>query len=198
MPSLGKKVVRLRACALAQQHAREPTRTHENLPGVTRRQPCRHRQPVLRILASQRLHGQIEGDHERRAAGLARTRDQRLVEAAISHQVQLEPEVALYRGAHVFDGTDRHGAQAEGHAGALRGACGLDLTIAMEKPVRPVGARPRQVHFSPSTVVFSEICDTSPMTRWRSCSRRKSRDCDSRSVVIGAAIDVIEQRARNA
>ena len=45
------------------------------------------------------------------------------IEAAIAHEIDLEPERFLHRAAHVLDRADGHGGKAERHAESLRGAC---------------------------------------------------------------------------
>ena len=201
MPRSGKKDARLPSVRrLPNNTPAKPARTHEDFPRIGRRQSRRNGESVLRVAAPQRLQGQIEREHECGAARFARTRDQRLVESAIAHEIQLEPEVAVHRCTHVFDRADGHGAQAERHAGRLRGSRRLDLAVPMKEPGEP-GRRQRDGHL--------------PWLAEHGGGDRKPRHVDHdaltqlygaqvvaiarpRQLVVGAAVDVVEQGARNA
>jgi hypothetical protein len=76
----------------------------------------------FRIAPAQSLHGHVDGEHDGRAIGRERAIEQLGIEAAIAHEIDLEPERFLHRAAHVFDGADGHGGEAEGHPKRLRGA----------------------------------------------------------------------------
>ena len=164
----------------------------------SQRQSRRHGESVLRVAPAQRLQGQIEREHERRTARVARARDQRLGESAIAHEIELEPERSVRRRTHVFDRADGHRAQAERHAGGLRGARRLDLAVAMKEAVSPVGAsadghvpvlaehrgverQPRHVHHD----ALAQLDGAQVVAIAR-----------PGQLVVGAAVDVIEQRAR--
>ena len=68
------------------------------------------------------------------------------------------------------------------------------------KPVRPVGASATGMRASwPTMVTLVERRSTSMPTRWRSASdSRSARFARSVHFAVGAAVDVIEDRARDA
>ena len=70
--------------------------------------------------------------------------DHRFAEAAVAEHVELVPERLRGRFAHVLDGADRHGGEAEPRAGGLRGARALHLAVAREqvRPCRSARSRP--------------------------------------------------------
>ena len=67
----------------------------------------------------------------------ARALDQRADEAAVLHDVELEPERLVDRRRDVLDRADRHGRQRERNAGRLRGAAGEDLAVAVLHAAQP-------------------------------------------------------------
>ena len=81
---------------------------HRDLERVLQRETRRNGQAVLRVAAPQALHRHVDGEHDGRAVGRLGAVQQLHVEAAIAHQVDLEPERLLHRAAHVFDGADGH------------------------------------------------------------------------------------------
>ncbi len=120
-----------KAAALAAQHAGDPGRLAGEIDQFRQRPFRRHRHAVLDVLVALPDHLQIDGQHQRRAFRRDRALDQRLDEAAVLHDVELEPERLVDGGCDVLDRADRHRALGEGNAGGLRGAAGVDLAVAM-------------------------------------------------------------------
>ena len=110
-----------------------PGRAHRDLERIAQREPRRNGQAILRIPAAQSLHGHVDREHDRRAIRGQRTLEQFLVEAAIAHQVDLEPERLLHGAAHVLDRADAHRGQAERHAERLRGARAEHFAVGVEQ-----------------------------------------------------------------
>ena len=80
---------------------------------------------------------QIDGEHQRAAFGGRRPLDQRADEAAVLHDVELEPERLVDRCGHILDRADRHGRQRERNAGGLRGAAGENFAVAVLHAAQP-------------------------------------------------------------
>jgi hypothetical protein len=91
------------------------------------------------------VHRQIDGQEQRRAFGGRRALDQRLHEAAVAHDVKLEPERLGDRPRDILDRTDRHGGLTELDAGRVRGAAGEDFAIGVLHAGKP-GRRQRERH----------------------------------------------------
>ena len=102
--------------------------TSRILASVTR---GRHRHAVLDVAMALADDLQVEGQHQGAALGRDGALDQRAREVAVAHHIELEPDRLLHRRSDVFEGTDRHGRQAERHAGRLGSAGCQDLAVAM-------------------------------------------------------------------
>ena len=76
-------------------------------------------------------------EDERAAFGRGGALDQRADEAAILHDVELEPERLVDRRRHILDRADRHGRERERNAGRLRRPAGENLAVAMLHAAQP-------------------------------------------------------------
>ena len=96
-------------------------------------------------------------------------------EAAVAHDVELEPERLVDRRRHVLDRADRHGRERVRDAGGLRGAAGEDLAISVHHAAEPDRRRARTAAAlsRPGWWCECRARDTSTSTRWRSliCSK---------------------------
>lgn len=94
---------------------------------------------VLQVLVALADDLQVEGQHQRVAAGGLGAVDQAFDEIAVAHHVELEPErLADFRGD-VLQGTDAHGRQGVAHAELGGGAGGEDLAVGMLHAGQPGG-----------------------------------------------------------
>ena len=155
--------------ALAAQHAGDPGRLGGEIEQFRQRPFRRHRHAVLDVLMALPDHLQIDGQHQRAAFGGDGALDQRLDEAAVLHDVELEPERLVDIGGDVLDRADRHRAQREGNAGGLRGAAGVNFAVAMlhAEQARPAPGSAAAREGSPRIVVERSRLDTSTRMRWR-------------------------------
>ena len=117
--------------ALAAQHAGDPGRLGGEIEQLRQRPFRRHRHAVLDVGMALPDHLQVDGQHQRAAFRRDRALDQRLDEAAVLHDVELEPERLVDIIGDVLDRADRHRAQRVGDAGGLRGAAGVDFAVAV-------------------------------------------------------------------
>ena len=115
------------------QHVRDPARADRQVERVAHGQARRHGQAVLDVHVALAAHRQVDGDEQRRAVRRLGALDHRFAEAAVAEHVELVPERLRGRLAHVLDGADRHGGEAEPRAGGLRGARALHLAVACEQ-----------------------------------------------------------------
>ena len=74
---------------------------------------------------------QVGGQNQRAALGGAGAGDEVGDEAAVFHEIELEPEGLLDRRRHILDRTDRQGAERVGNAGLFSGARGGDFAVTM-------------------------------------------------------------------
>jgi hypothetical protein len=114
---------------LAEHHLQRPCGFGGNVPGIAQRQARRNRQAVASVAPALGENLQIQREHQRRAARGDRPLDQRLIEAAIAHQILLEPKRLIARRTHVLDRADGHRAQAERDAECGRRAGTQDLAV---------------------------------------------------------------------
>ncbi len=75
-------------------------------------------------------HLQIDGEHQRAAFGGSGALDQRTHEAAVLHDIELEPERLVDRSGDVLDRADRQRAHGVWNACRLRGAAGQNFAVA--------------------------------------------------------------------
>ena len=132
---------------------------------------------------------QIQREHQRRALRRDRPLDERLIEAAIAHQVLLKPERPAGGRAHVLDRADRHGAQAERDAERRGGPRAEDFPVGVEQSGEPgrrdgerhrdLGAEHRGRERSRGNVHHDALAESSGRRdppRWRAaCAPDKSR-----------------------
>src|ERR1700704_1987854 len=82
-------------------------------------------------------HLQVDREDQRAALRCCGALDQRLDEAAVLHDVELEPERLADRLRHILDRADRHGRERERDAGGLRRTASQDLAVAMLHAAEP-------------------------------------------------------------
>ncbi len=100
-----------------------------NVDQIRKRHFERNRQTVADVVMPLSEHSEIERDDQRAALRGDCTSDQIADEAAIAHDVQLEPKRLLDGFGDVFDRADRHRAERERNSGGLRGASGKNLAV---------------------------------------------------------------------
>ena len=123
--------------ALAAQHAQRPGRLGGDVDEILETQLRRHGHAVLDVAVALAEDLQIDREHERAAFGRRGALDQRADEAAVLHDVELEPERLVDRCRDVLDRADRHGRQRERDARRLRGAAGQDFAVAVLHAAQP-------------------------------------------------------------
>ena len=142
---------------------------------------------------------QVDGEHQRAALRRDCALDQRLAEAAVLHDVELEPERLLDIGGDVLDRADRHGRERVRDAGCLRRAAGKDFAVA-DLHAGGADRREDQRHarvFAEDFVRWSRT-EMSTRMRWRNLiASRSARLARSVSSRIGAVIDIVEKRLRH-
>ncbi len=185
--------------ALAAQHAQRPGRLGGDVEGIAQRQPRRHFEAVLEIGVTLAAHRQIDGDEQRGAAGGLGAGDDLLAEAAVAEHVELKPERPLDRRAYVLDRADRHRRLAIADAGVLGGARRHHLAVAVQKAGkagRRDGDRHRHVfaeHGRRELALAGVDQDAlAEADRFQLCRIGAVAD-----LVIGAGVDIVEQRLRH-
>ena len=134
--------------ALALEDRQRPGRLGHDVDDVPDLDLRRHGQAVAHVGVALAEHLQIDGQHQRAAFRRRRALDQFADEAAVAHDVELEPERLVDRAGHVLDRIDRHGGERVGDAGRLRRAAGHDLAVAVHhaaEPDRPERERHRHL-----------------------------------------------------
>ena len=154
---------------------------------------------VLDVGVALAAHGEIDRHEQRRAFCGPRPFDHRLAEAAIAEHVELEPERFADRALHVLDRTDRHGGQAELDAGGFGRAGGKHLAITMDQAREP-GWRDCERHRDR----LAQHCGSKRYLRYVDQHALPQPDGVEfvavgieREFVIGTALDVIVDRARD-
>jgi len=92
--------------ALAGEHALRPCGSDSYVDHVGEPPFRRNRHAVADVAMPLPQHLEINGEHERAALGANCTFDQRAREAAILHNVELEPERPVDRRGDIFDRAD--------------------------------------------------------------------------------------------
>src|SRR4029077_6633077 len=132
--------------APAARDAQRPCRFGRDFDDVADAHFRRHGQAVLDVAVALAEDLQIDSEDERAAFGGGGALDPPAHEAAILHDIELEPEWLCHRRRHVLDRADRHGGKAERDARFLRRPAGEDLAVAVlhaAKPDRRQGKRQR-------------------------------------------------------
>ena len=143
---------------------------------------------------------QVEREHERRALRRFRTLDEGGGEAAIAHDVELEPERLAGAFGHVLDRADRHRGERERHAECIGGARCKDLAIGpveTEEPHRRERHRHRCFAAEQRDLRRALVdvdADALPQTDGLEVRAVGTQ----RAFAVSAAVDVLEDRARNA
>ena len=159
------------------------------------RRPARDR--VARVPVASADHRKVDGQHQHRRADGVRAGHQLLGVAAVAHHVQLKPGRHRRGPGDLLDAAHRHGRLDERDAGALRRARGLHLGTLGEHPAesdRGEDHRQRQAlaeqlhgriarrhvaHHDLAQQQALEIADVGAQ----------------RGLLVGAAVDVVEQLA---
>ncbi len=101
------------------QRTQHPSRLRREIQDVAHRQARRNGHTVLDVLVPLTIDLQVQRDDQRRASRQLRALDERRIEAAVTHHIELEPEWRGRFARHFFDRTDADGGQRERHAKAL-------------------------------------------------------------------------------
>ena len=80
---------------------------------------------------------QIDGEHQRAAFGGGGPFDQGADEAAVLHDIKLEPERLVDGGSDILDRADRHSGEAKRDSGVLRGAASEDFAVTVLHAAKP-------------------------------------------------------------
>jgi len=110
-------------------HAQRPARVPGHVEQLAQVHARGIGQAVLQVLVALAHQRQVEGQHQRRAAGGLGALDQAPGEGTVAHHVELEPEAGAGVFGHVLDGADAHGGQREGHAEGPRRPCREDFAV---------------------------------------------------------------------
>ena len=138
--------------------------------------------------------------NKRGAAGGLGALDHLLAEAAVAEHIELKPERRLGRRAHVLDRADRHGGEAKADAGGFGRARRQDFAVAAQQAGqagRRNGDRHRDLFAQHGggerAIVGVDQHALAETDRLQVVAVGPVAD-----LVIGAAIDIVEQRARHA
>jgi hypothetical protein len=123
--------------ALAFENAKDPAGSPGDVEHVSKRDLGRHGHAVFNVAIPLPLGCQVQRGHEGAAVRRYRPLDEFPDEAAVTHDVELEPKRSVDRRSHVLDRADRHGAQAERNAGRLHSAAHEDLSVAPHHAAQP-------------------------------------------------------------
>ncbi|GAB1412050.1 hypothetical protein MASR1M97_07860 [Candidatus Desulfobacillus denitrificans] len=123
----------------ADGHVEQPAGVAEDVPQL--RQAAGQRgaagHAVAHVAVARGEHRQVDGEHQRPAAGGLGAGEQFFGVAAVADDVELEPERRRAGGTDFLDGADGDGAEAERHAGRMRRARRLHLAAACVEPGQP-------------------------------------------------------------
>src|SRR5262249_48154092 len=104
-----------KGAALGAEHAQPPARLAGDVDDVAERHLRRRAETVFNVLVALPEDLQVEGQHQRRAAGGLGALEQAIDEVAIAHDVELKPEWLVDVVGHVLDRADAHGREREGY-----------------------------------------------------------------------------------
>ena len=116
---------------LAEQNSRNPGGFRKKMCDRSKTNARRHEKAVTNIAVALAENLQVDGQNQGAALGGAGTGDEIGDEAAIFHEVKLEPEGLLDSRRHILDRTDRHGAERVWDAGPFSGTRSGDFAITM-------------------------------------------------------------------
>ena len=117
--------------ATAQRHVPEPAGPGEHLADLEQlRAQAGRGHAVSGIAMTRPGHGQIDGEHQRPAAGRPGPVDDRLDDAAVANHVELEPERARGGFGQFVEPAEADRRERERHAGGFGRAQRLDLAAA--------------------------------------------------------------------
>jgi len=116
---------------LAEQNSRNPGGFRKKMCDRSKTNARRYEKAVTNIAVALAENLQVDGQNQGAALGRAGTGDEVGDEAAIFHEVKLEPKGLLDSRRHILDRTDRHGAERVWDAGPLSGTRSGDFAITM-------------------------------------------------------------------
>ena len=97
----------------------QPAGMHGEVDEIGEAQLRRNGEPVANIAVALTLHGEIDGQGQHRAAGVACAFHHCFCQPAIAQHVELKPDRPLHAFRHDLDAGGRHRAEAERRAGLV-------------------------------------------------------------------------------
>ncbi|MNT10655.1 hypothetical protein D3C72_1454970 [compost metagenome] len=176
------------------QHPPAPARVRGQIPQQPARRPQRQLEAIALVVVAVAVHRHVHGQEQHRVAVLPGSVHQVFRDAAVPLHVQLQPEVAAGRGAHVLQQGRGSGGQHERQACLVRGARQMHVGLGPEQAIQAgwahdrghgggraqngcIQAAVRHVHQHVRAELHARI------------GRRIARQCEA---VLGAAFQIIE------
>ncbi len=183
----------------AERHVAHPLRVRREVDGLPQLLPERHLadHAVAVVAVAGAHHREVHGEHQHGAPGRLRPAHQLLGVGAVAHHVELVPERGVGPGGDLLDRADRHRRLAERHARRLGRLRCLHLG--------PLGEHPAQAHRREDhrhRQLLAQHRDAEVQLRHVPHHPLPERDRREvvhvgphRRLVVGAAVDVVEQLA---
>jgi hypothetical protein len=194
-----REVDELRRAALA-QHAQAPARMGDDVAEQSRRPRHRHAETVAHVVVALAVDHGVDGEHQRVETGRLGARHHVLGDAALALHVELQPELAVARRAHVLEQRGRGGGEHEGHPGVARRLREHLLGTRPVEAVEPGRPDQRRHRLAAAEQLDAGVDFGDVLQRARAEQQGLERGAVARqgAAVLGAALEVVEGEARQA